>query len=56
MWELMQELWCRLFHKKHWAIYPYVERDAKGIKHQKVADKLKCYKCGCWIEKKEGRG
>ena len=44
-------LWCRLFHKKHWGIFPYVEVDEKGIKHQKVATQLKCYKCGHWHEK-----
>jgi len=46
-------LWCKLFHKKHWNIFPYVEFDDMGIKHQKVASHLKCYKCGCWHNKLE---
>ena len=45
----MKKLWCKLFHKRHHCIFPYVERDEQGVRHQRVAEQLKCYKCGCWI-------
>ena len=44
---MIKYLICRIFHKSHIDIVPYMDKSG-NIPVQKLATKLKCYKCGIW--------